>query len=483
MERLTTNSDVDLTEILRSTAKEGDLRTAQAMYQVFYGADKLLMSTNKNNNVENLATLEKALFVDPKKYTTMEHLIAKAALSKARVQSLSEPTHIHIVVPMYHEVVRMSPRSDSNRSIYYNHLDPNKDGEDSLLRKHAEMEWLCKDSALNYQLIFVDDICDQDSGRYAQDIVNNNLLPNVKVLFLGEAVDTAVEGTLRHSAIKSILPTRESIRGGALCLGFAEAVNHTKAMSDDIRKVIGYVDADSSYSLTQLGIPLSEIVGSNAKAVTASRQHELTYMEPQKSESQTSHRSPGLIRLKQVVGHLRKSILGDEVPTDTQSGFKLFDPRTLKATLVQPGKAHNFTYDTQLLSRISRMHPKQEPIRTFGVVCIDSDELSTANNGITYFQALKIVLSIAEETHFGENPSDVWLLNYLTQSVNSYKLARRLLEDDVDPSEWFSEKSSEYKLLLSVRSRIKIDRDTTAVGDYFTPDIAEDLAEVLRKIN
>ncbi|CAN5328923.1 hypothetical protein BH10PAT1_BH10PAT1_3850 [soil metagenome] len=460
-----------------------DTRTAQSVYALFTGAEKLIEETS--GNLQSLLDIERKICTEEKQeFNTMAHLIVKAAISKTRVMSLTEDTHIEIVVPMYHERTRMAPRANSNCALLDNSFTPDINGEDALLRKVIEMEWLIKDSKLDYNLIFVDDICDQDSGGYASKLIEENKLHKCKVLFLADEIKNTGHESIKELAIQTITDKGESIRGGSLCLGFAEAVTKTKQSEKKRNTMIGYVDADSSYSLTQIGIPLLEIINSpRIQAMTASRQHELTYMEPAKGESQTSHRSSGLIRLKQVVGYLRNTVVGRNVPADTQSGFKLFRPEILEKTLIQPNKAHNFSYDTQLLSRISRLCPYRDSIKTFGVVCIDSDELSTANNGVTYFSALKIIQTIAEEVDLSKQANEMWLLDFLTRDLDNYKLAIRLLDDKTDLSEWFFPYSEYYNSVTDLRAQIHTDRDTTAVGDYFTSEICEKLEQILKKIS
>lgn len=462
-------------------ANHEDVRTAQSVRAVFDGAERLITATD--GNLPKLLEMENSMCLNPNEFSTMSHLIIKAAISRVRIISIDKPTHLELVVPMYHEKIRISPRESSTEPLLDNSFEPDINGEDALIRKYLEMKWLTNGSQVDYRLVFVDDMCDQESGKYAKQLIVKNSLPNCDVYFLGEAIDTVEPGSLQEQAIKTIIDGRESIRGGALCLGFAEAVLNIKHLEREKDSIIGYVDADSSYSLTQVGIPLWEMIHSPlVKAVTASRQHILTYMEPQKAESQTSHRSSGLIRLKQVVGYLRKTILEKEVPADTQSGFKLLRPEVLETTLRQPNKAHNFSYDTQLLSRIARLYPGTGTIKTFGVVCVDSDELSTANNGVTYFAALKIIQTIAEEVNLNQDGAEMWLLNFLTRDLTNYKMVIRLLDDNTDITQWFPVGTELYNLVFGLRHQIQTDRDTTAVGGYFTPDICYGLARVLRAI-
>lgn len=459
-----------------------DMRTSQSLIAVLNSADELIR--NSEGDINNLLRLEEKISGHPDKYNPLTQLTLKAAISKIRIMSLTKPLHLELVVPLYHETIRMAPRQGSTTPLLDNPLPPHKHGENALIRKYLEMEWLTKDSQISYRLILVDDICDHNSGGYAEKIIAANNLEKCEVHYLADAVKNTEPGSFKHKAIETIIAGGNSIRGGALCLGFAESVRHIKAYGLENNAVIGYVDADSSYSLTQIGIPLWKIhLSDSTHAVTASRQHPLSYMEPAKTESQTSQRSSGLIRLKQVVGYLRQYVLGEEVPTDTQSGFKLFKPDLLEQTLKEPNKAHNFSYDTQLLARISRMHPNKKPIDTFGVVCLDCDELSTANNGVTYFYALEIINSIADEFKFDKNGEQMWLLDFLTRDIKNYHLAKRVLDDNTDIKEWFNPTSPEFNLIKELREEIKTDKDTTAVGDYFNEIIFHKLVRVFREID
>ncbi len=460
--------------------KYSDVRTSQALEAIFVEADKIC--SNSVHTVASLLNFESEMLLNPgSKPRTIEHLILKAAISRLHILQIQDPLHLEMIVPVYHEKIRLAPRQGSTVTLGVNTLPVDINGEDSLLRKYKELEWLTRDSKVTFKLRYVDDICDHESGKYVEQLIaDNNLSEHVEVHFLGDALSEQKTESLRYKAIETIIKKNESIRGGALCLGFAEALIDADNAGNLDKTIIGYVDADSSYSMTMAGIPLNEMLSNpNIKVMTASRQHELTYIEPAKATSQTSHRTQGLIRLKQIVGFLRKSTLQPTVPADTQSGYKFFRPLVLKETLEAPGKAHNFSYDTQLLDRVARNHPSEEAITTFGVVLVDCDELTTANNGMTYFAALQILLDIAKEVGLEETGYKFWLLKYLTSSKETYKFVISLLEDTTNPALYISEDLEEHKMLLSIRQKIRTNRDTTAVGDYFTEDIGEDLYRVL----
>ncbi|MFQ5493688.1 MAG: hypothetical protein ACE5DX_06035, partial [Candidatus Dojkabacteria bacterium] len=70
------------------------------------------------------------------------------------------------------------------------------------------------------------------------------------------------------------------------------------------------------------------------------------------------------------------------------------------------------------------------------------------------------------------------LMSFLSSSREDYQLALRILDDTTDASEWFEQNS---KSVLRLRSQIEILRDTTAVGDYYTDDMAAALIAILKE--
>jgi len=89
-------------------------------------------------------------------------LVSKQALSKMDVKQIDYPLHVSLVLAMYNEHNRIRPKSRDN---------PN--GEDFVRRKMKQMEWLLKDSPLNFNMILVDDGCPKQSGKKAQELIEN----------------------------------------------------------------------------------------------------------------------------------------------------------------------------------------------------------------------------------------------------------------------------------------------------------------------
>jgi len=87
-------------------------------------------------------------------------LALKIAKSKILAAKVSEPLFVSVIFAVYKEHNRIKKNSEHPH------------GEDFLLKKVNQMEWLFKDQAnINWELIIVDDGCPEDSGKIAQSII------------------------------------------------------------------------------------------------------------------------------------------------------------------------------------------------------------------------------------------------------------------------------------------------------------------------
>ena len=124
-----------------------------------------------------LQNLDRWLTSNPEKYKNAMLLVSKQALSKMYVKQIDYPLHVSLVIAMYNEQNRLRPKSNDN---------PN--GEDFVRRKMKQMEWLLKDSPLNFNMILVDDGCPKQSGEKAQEIIEKEGYKNVEVLYLDDGI-------------------------------------------------------------------------------------------------------------------------------------------------------------------------------------------------------------------------------------------------------------------------------------------------------
>lgn len=446
-----------------------DPRSHQGLNTIFKIAELFL---HESSDIRNLNQYE--LEIRRKNdFPILLELGIKAAISRNQVLNLKQPVKIEIVVPMYHEVIRLSPRKGSIKSHLVNNLPENENGEDELLRKYLEMEWLTRDSKLSYHIRVVDDICNQNSGKATEDLIKlNKLDKRISVYFLKDYINLKKEeNPFIFEAVKKVIDRQDSVRGGSLCLGFAKAIEENKQNNEET--LLSYIDADNSYSLTMIGIPISMLLSNQKlKIVTANRQHPLTRLDEKKTTTVTSARSNGLIRLKQTIGYIRKNVLNKYVPSDTQSGFKVMRMQIMEELLWEPNKANNFSYDTQLLSRIANKF-NFKSIDTFGVVLIESDELTTANNDKTYYNAVKILNTINSESPKTIDNNVRYILNVISTYENYLELLSFL--DDKSPELFFPNDSNLQQRLSNLRESISTKVDSTAVGKYYNIEILNDL--------
>ncbi len=181
-----------------------DLTTSNQDDLFFEAATDLL---NKYPDTFALQNLDRWITSNPEKYKNAMLLVSKQALSMY-VKQIDYPLHVSLVLAMYNEHNRIRPKSNDN---------PN--GEDFVRRKMKQMEWLLKDSPLNFNMILVDDGCPKQSGEKAKalEIIGKEGYKNVKVLYL-------YDGIKRQSVvIKGLRSTSDSRKGGSIQYGMWQA--------------------------------------------------------------------------------------------------------------------------------------------------------------------------------------------------------------------------------------------------------------------
>ncbi|MCP4368795.1 MAG: hypothetical protein GY797_11885, partial [Deltaproteobacteria bacterium] len=210
-----------LTPLIKSAPKILDLTNQAHLEQVIETVEKILLLFNSKRA---LAQLERDLFSQ----TDMPMLISlalKIAKSKIIVADIKEILHISVVFAVYKEHNRIKTRAEHEH------------GENFLLRKITQLQWLLKDSSnLTWDMIIVDGGCPEYSGKIAQEILNKNYDGhNVQVLFVEEAIKQ------RLPVIAPMTSIAESQKGGAIEYGMWVAAQQHKP-----NHIILFTDADLS---------------------------------------------------------------------------------------------------------------------------------------------------------------------------------------------------------------------------------------------
>ncbi len=286
-------------------------------------------------------------------------LSLKIAKSKLLTRTIREPLLISVVFAVFKE----------HNRIQKNNKHPH--GEDFLLRKIRQLEWLFDSQPfITWELIIVDDGCPEGSGKIAQQIIDKNgLNDKVRVLFLADGIEQG------YPVVKSMNSTNDSQKGGSIAYGMWKAVQQKKIKN----QIVTYTDADLSTHLGQLMLLVSPLLHQDKLAAIGSR------------------REPNSVVIKKGVRNNRGKLfiylwkrlipnLGDIV--DTQCGFKAFKAEIIPY-LIDDLIEKKFAFDIELLLKTELY--KNGAISNIPIAWIDSEEASTTTDLHPYLPMLKSI--------------------------------------------------------------------------------------------
>lgn len=287
-------------------------------------------------------------------------LAMKLAASKMRVAGWPPGARLSIVYAVYKEHNRLRSPAEHPH------------GENSLVRKVEQIEWLLRGSGVGWRMLIVDDGCPEHSGRVAQAIVDEQALGDrVEVRFLDEAIRD------RHPAARGLTSTDESQKGGSIQYGMAVMAN------DDPEHVVAFTDADLSTHLGQLGLLAHPIFSSGYDAAIGSRREPLSVVI--KSGARDSRGKLFIYLWKRLIPILNPII-------DTQCGFKAFRADSVRA-LVDDMLEKRFAFDIELLVRAEL--ERAGSIARVPIAWIDSEAASTTKELQPYLPMLQSIVRIA----------------------------------------------------------------------------------------
>ncbi|MCL1125241.1 glycosyltransferase [Shewanella surugensis] len=286
-----------------------DLTESRHQDQLLYLADALLELSDISS--------EEFIQLSLQPNSPLEFQLAvKLVCSRRYILQIQVPLDIGIVYAMWGEHNRLCEKSDHN---------PN--GEDSLNAKMMQLNWICNDSNVNWNLYPVDDGCPYKSYNIAKDIVKKNKKSSkVKVLHLKDGI-TDIQGPLAKLASLD-----DSSKGGAIIFGCLKAL-------DDKMDAIIYTDADNSVHLGQLGLILEPFIERNVDVVLGNRKHAESILV--KQEERWGIGIKTLRHMQRMVG----SEIFSKGIYDTQAAYKLFSRSALEAILAAP-TVFDFSFDT-----------------------------------------------------------------------------------------------------------------------------------------
>jgi len=302
--------------------------TDSSQDNLFFQAATYLL--DKYSETSALQNLDRWITSSPEKYKNAILLVSKQALSKMYVKQTDYPLHVSLVLAMYNEHNRIRPKSNDN---------PN--GEDFVRRKMKQMEWLLKDSPLNFNMILVDDGCPEQSGEKAQGIIEKEGYKNVKVLYLDDGIKRESE------VIKGLKSTSGSRKGGSIQYGMWQALENYS--ESDKPHIVVFTDADMAAPVNEIGLLLGKQDDKTMLTIASRYDAGGICRGPWGKNGEVQ----GLTEFDRRMVGLRGLVFSKLFPqtgkiTDTQCGLKAFNAKLLRQILLKT-KVRTFSFDIELL--------------------------------------------------------------------------------------------------------------------------------------
>jgi hypothetical protein len=272
-------------------------------------------------------------------------LAAKLYRSRCWVNSNTTTCKIAIVFAMWGEQNRLHPKTLEN---------PN--GEDTLRTKLQQLEWLFKNSEIDWHLYAVDDGCPYGSGKIAQSITRDHELKDrVSVMFLADHLPA------KDGPLKSLASPDDSRKGGAIILGSHQAIM-------DGGESVSYTDADNSVHLGQSGLLMEPFIDRKIRVVLGDRKDPDAVLVKQEDRW-----GIGIKLLRHMQRMLAHEIFSRGI-MDTQAAFKLFESGLLSKIIDNP-TVFDFSFDSDW---IAGAIAKNETFEKVPFAFIDSFEESAS---------------------------------------------------------------------------------------------------------
>jgi len=343
--------------------------------------------------------------------------------SASWMKANAEPRKIAVVFAMWGEQNRLLPRSEENPK-----------GENSLVTKLEQLDWVCRDTPVDWHLYAVDDGCPHGSGEIARQVASgHDLAEKVSVLSLADALP-AVDGPL-----KNLASADDSRKAGAVILGAMRAMDHGA-------DAVIYTDADNSVHLGQIGLLLRPYVESEVPVVLGNRKHPDSVLVKEGARWG--------IGIK-VLRHMQRMI-GDAVFSrgilDTQAAFKLYRSDLLADIIAEP-TVYDFSFDTDWI-------------------------LAALKHGVTIEQVpFAFIDSAAESASITQGPMTTWetLLFGLEKQVRKYGFADG---DAAAMAAVLREEIRDHHDLDKLIDHLPAELETAGEADFGDPEVMS--AEALR---
>ncbi|MBB4342982.1 glycosyltransferase [Rhizobium leguminosarum] len=272
--------------------------------------------------------------------------------SKLAVARLRPKLKIGIVFAVWKETNRLLARTQDNPL-----------GENSLAVKFSALEWLLKDSRIEWSMYVVDDGCPEQSGHVVEQLRRSLSCPErLHVDYL----DRVVPGN--RPPFHRLKSVNDSKKGGAIALGCLNAIK------DNCDYVV-YTDCDNSVHLGQLGTLLEVAERETLDAVLGDRQ------APTSDFVKHPERRFEDDIARKVVAHIGRLMIPISLPlSDVPSPFKLFTAGFCNE-LMEELSVFDFAFDYDVVISIAA---KDRKTRAVPYTFLDSYESSAWHSIGTY---------------------------------------------------------------------------------------------------
>lgn len=340
---------MDIEQVIATSSRSFDLTQTSSQHKLITLAEALLADTE--------ITQEQLLARCRQSDAPLEFQLAvKLYCSRKAMLRVEKPMKLGVVFAMWGEGARLKA-----------HAPDNPNGEDALRVKLDQLDWICRDTPVDWTLYAIDDGDPDNNGSVAKEQAGKHPLGSkCRVLWLSEALP-ATSGPLRR-----LLSADDSRKGGAVIYGA-----HT-AIADGVDAVV-YTDADSSVHLGQLGL-LAAPFDAGHKVVIGNRKHEESVLV--KSADRWGEGIKTLRHIQRMVGHA----IFSRGLNDTQAAFKLYDARVLSKIIETP-TVFDFSFDTDWLAAaiVQGVEFHQVP---FAFIDSESESASAKQNPMTTWETL-----------------------------------------------------------------------------------------------
>lgn len=341
-------------------------------------------------------------------------LAVRLVESKRYLVTVTKPLTVGVVFAMWGEQNRLQEKTIGN---------PN--GENSLIVKINQLNWITEGTPVNWRLYPVDDGCPHDSAAIANQVLMSAPdAAKVSVLRLSDALPAS------SGSLKKLRHVDDSRKGGAIVYGCE------RALADQVDCVV-YTDADNSVHLGQLGLLLKPFLSEDYQVVLGNRKHPNSILVKQEERW-----GIGIKTLRHMQRMIGQQIFNHGI-NDTQAAFKLYSREVLTKIIASP-TVYDFSFDTDWILAAMEMNM---PITTVPFAFIDS---------------------AAESASVVQGPMTTWftLLEGLVKSVRV-----RNAVHSTEMASVFEQHISSHKVLEKIIDRLPQELINTADADLGDPEV------------